>query len=45
MRKSGEMVRNGKVVCMMDWRDAGHVENVSVSLHFCTRVHPSAGNI
>jgi hypothetical protein len=39
------MVKNGKAVGMMDWRNAGHVENVSMSLNSCTRTYPSAVDI
>jgi hypothetical protein len=38
-------MRNGEGVDMIDWRNAGHVENVSVSLDFCTRAYPSAVDI
>jgi hypothetical protein len=39
------MVRNGKAVGMMDWRNAGHVEKMSMSLNWCTRADPSAVEI
>jgi hypothetical protein len=35
-----KIVMNGKAVGMMDWRNAGHVEKVSMSLGFCTRAYP-----
>jgi hypothetical protein len=45
VRKSGKVVRNGKAVGMIDWRNAGHVETVSVSQNSCTRAYPSAVDI
>jgi hypothetical protein len=30
---------------MMDWRNAVHVEKMSISLNFCTRAYPSAVDI
>jgi hypothetical protein len=45
VQKNGKMVRHGKAVGMMDWRNAGHVEKVSMSLKLCTRAHPSAVDI
>jgi hypothetical protein len=35
------MVRNGKAVGMMNWRNAGQVKKPSMSLDFCMRVYPS----
>jgi hypothetical protein len=40
-----KMVRNGKAVGMMDWRNAGHAEKMPISLSFCTRAYRSAVDI
>jgi hypothetical protein len=39
------MARNGKAVGVLDWRNSGHVEKVSISLGFCARAYPSAADI
>jgi hypothetical protein len=41
MRKSGKMVRNGKAIGMIDWRNAGHVKKVPHSVPGMTANPPS----